>query len=102
MLPVKYGGPYLYDLDFEKRCSIDYKDINFVKGQVYALIVFPDHPYGISTDNEYFFIHDDLFKRILETNQNPEIILRVIHKVTSMSSINDNSTYSRSKLWSIP
>ena len=55
----KYGGLYLYDIDMEKRYSIDNKGIHFVKGYGYALIGNPDHPYGTSTDHEYFFISDD-------------------------------------------
>ena len=45
-----------------------------------------------------FFIHDDLFDRILETDQNSDIELKVIHKYLSLPSINDNGTESRSKL----
>ena len=89
----KYVGLYLYGIDSGKRYSIDDKGINFVKGYGYALIGNPDHPDGTSTDHEYFFIHDDLFDRILETDQNSDIILKVIHKEPSFSSINDSSTY---------
>ena len=60
--------------------SIDYKEIHFVKGNVYALIGNPDHPYGTSTDHGYYFIHDDLFDIILETDQHPDIIVKVVHK----------------------
>ena len=62
---AKYGELYIYDIDMEKRYSIDDKEIHFVKGDGYALIVNPDHPYGSSNDHEYFFIHDNLFDRIL-------------------------------------
>ena len=48
----------------------------------------PDHPDGSSTDHEYFCIHDDLFDKILETDQDSDITLKVIHKETSLSSIN--------------
>ena len=54
-----------------------------MKGYGYALIGNPDHPYGTSTDHEYYCIHDDFFYRILETDQNPDIILKVTHKETS-------------------
>ena len=77
---AKYGGISLYDIDMEKRYSIDDKGINFVKGSRYALIGNKYHPYGTSTDHEYFCIHDDLFERILETEQNYDIILKVINK----------------------
>ena len=60
----KYGGLSLYDIDSQKRYSIDDEDNNFVKGCEYALIGNPYHPDGTSTDHEYFFIHDDLFGRI--------------------------------------
>ena len=76
----KYGRLSLYDIDFEKIYFIDDEDINFVKGCVYALIGNPDHPYGTSTYHEYFFIRDELFERILVTDQNSDIILKVIHK----------------------
>ena len=62
----KHRGLSLYDINFEKRYSIGDKYIHFVKGDGYALIGNQDHPYGTSTDHEYFFIHDDLFDRILE------------------------------------
>ena len=88
---MKYGRLSLYDIDFEKIYSIDDEEINFVKGDGYALIGNPGHPYGTLTGHSSFFIHDDLFKRILETDQNSDIELRVIHKYVSLSSINDNS-----------
>ena len=77
---VKYGGLSLYDIDMEKRYYIYDKEIHFVKGDRYALIGNPDHPDWTSTDHEYFCIHNDLFDRILETDQNSDIILKVIHK----------------------
>ena len=95
---AKYGGLYLYDIDFEKIYSIDDENIHFVSGYRYALIGNPEHPDGTSTDHEYYFSHDDLFDRILETYQNPDIALEVINKDVSLSSINNNSTYSRSRL----
>ena len=63
-----------------KRYSIDDEDINFIKVYVFALIGNTDHPYGTSTDHEYFCIHDDLFDIILETDHNSDIALKVIHK----------------------
>ena len=54
-----YGGLFLYDIDMEKRYSIDDKEINFVKGDGYALIGNLYHPDGSSTDHNYFCIHDD-------------------------------------------
>ena len=62
---AKYGGISLYDIDMEKRYSIDDKEIHVSKGDGYALIGNPDHLDGSSTDHEYFCIHDDLFDRIL-------------------------------------
>ena len=53
-LLAKYGGLYLYDIDMEKRYSINDKEINFVKGDRYALIGNPYHPDGSSTDHKYF------------------------------------------------
>ena len=94
----KYGGIFLYDIDFEKIYYIDDEEIHFIKGYVYALIGNPYNPYGTSTHHEYFIIHDDLFDIILETDQNPYIALKVIHKDVSLPSINDNGTYSSSKL----
>ena len=80
---AKYGGLSLYDIDFGKRNSIEDKDIKFLKGDGYALISNPDHLDETSTDHEYFCIHDDLFDRILETDQNYDIILKMIHKELS-------------------
>ena len=60
-LLVNYGGLSLYDIDMEKRYSIDDKEIHFVKEYGYALIGNPDHPDGTSTNHEYFCIHDDFF-----------------------------------------
>ena len=64
----KYGVLSLYDIYFEKRYSVDDEYIHFVKGDVYDLIVNLDHPDVTSTDHEYFYIHDDLFNRNLETD----------------------------------
>ena len=72
---AKYGVISLYDIDFGKRYSIDDEDIHFVKGYGYSLIDNPGYPDGNSTDYEYFCICDDLFDRILETDQNSDIIL---------------------------
>ena len=47
----KYGGISLYDIDTEKRYSIDDKYIHFIKGDGYALIGNPDNPDGTSTDH---------------------------------------------------
>ena len=85
---AKYGVLYLYDNDVQNRYSIDDKEIHFVKGDGYALIGNPYHPDGTSTDHEYFFIHDDLFDIILETDQNSDITLNFIQKEPSFSSIN--------------
>ena len=95
---AKYGGLSLYDFNFGKRCSIDDEYIHFVKGYGYALIGKQYNPEGTSTDHEYPCIHDDLFERILEIDRNSDIILKVIHKEPPFSSINDNSTDSRSKM----
>ena len=99
---AKYGELSLYDTDTEKIYSIDDKEIHLVKGYGYALIGNPDHPDGTSTDHEYFCIHDDLFDRILETDQNSDIIFKVICKELSFSSISDNSTYAISRMRSRP
>ena len=77
---AKYGGLSLYNIYMEKRYYIDNKDIHFVKGYGYDLIGNPYHPDGTSTDHEYICINDDLFERILETDQNSDITLKVIHK----------------------
>ena len=82
---AKYGGLSIYGIDFEKIYSLDDEEIQFVKGYGYALIGNPDHPNGTSTDHEHFFIHDDLFYRILETDQNSDIALRAIRKEVSLS-----------------
>ena len=92
----KYGELSLYYIDTEKRYSIDDKEIHFVNWYGYALIVNPDHPYGTSNDHEYYCIHDDLFDRILETDQNSYMTLKVIHKEPSFSSINTKISNSRS------
>ena len=81
-----------------KRYSIDDEDIHFLKGDGYSLIGNPNHKDGPSTYHEYFCIHGDLFDRILETDQNCDIILKVIHKEPPFSSIIDNSTNSISKM----
>ena len=82
---AKYGWLSIYGIYFGKRYSIDYEEINFLKGDGYALNGNPDHPDGTSTDHEYFWIHEKLFDRILETDQNSHIIFEVIHKETSFS-----------------
>ena len=85
---AKYGGLSLYDIDTEKIYSIDKKEMYFVKGEGYALIDNPDFPDGSSTNHEYFCIHDDLFDRILATDQDSDISLNLIHRETSLTSIN--------------
>ena len=98
---AKYGGLSLYDIDTEKRYSIDDKEIHFVKGDRYALIGNPDHPDGSSTYHEYFCIHENLFDRILESDQDSDITLKVIHKETSLSSINVKRSNLRSEKYSM-
>ena len=99
---AKYGGLSLYDIYTDKRYFIDDKEIHFVQGNVYALIGKPDHPDFSSTDHEYFCIHDNLFDRILETDQDSDITLKVIIEVTSLSSINFKRSNSRSENNSMP
>ena len=70
---AKYEGPSLYAIGFGNGYSIDDEDIHFLNGGGYALIDNPDHPDGTRTDHEYFC-------------------------KPSFSSINDNSTDSRSKM----
>ena len=82
---ANYVGLSLYDIDTEKRYSIDDKEIHFLKGDGYALIGNPDFPDESSTDHEYFCIHDDLFDRILATEQDSDNTLNVIHRETSLS-----------------
>ena len=79
-LLAKYGGTSLYNIFFEKIYSIDDEDIHFVKVDRYVLIGTPDNLDGTSTDRECFCIHDDLFDRILETDHNSDIVLKVINK----------------------
>ena len=64
---AKHEGRYIYYIHFESRYSIDDENIHFVNGYGYALIDNPNNLDGTSTDHEYFFIHDDLFNIILET-----------------------------------
>ena len=89
----KYGGLSLYDVGIEKRYIIDDEDICFVNKYGYDSIGNPDHPDVTSTDHEYLFIHYDFFYRILETDHNSDIVLKVIYKDVSLPSINDSSTY---------
>ena len=55
---AKFGGLSIYDINMDKRHSIDDKGIHFVKGDGYALTGNQDHPDGTSTHHEYFCIHD--------------------------------------------
>ena len=84
----KYGGLSLYNIYFETIYFIDDEDIQCVKGNISALICNPDHPDGTSTNHEYFFIHDELFDIISETDQKLDIALKVINKEESFSPIN--------------
>ena len=93
---AKYGGLSLYDIDMKNIYSIEYKGIDFVKGYGYALTWNPDHPDGASTDHKYFCFHDDLFDRILETEQDSDITLNVIHRETSLPLINVKISNQRS------
>ena len=75
-----YGILSIYNIDMQKIYSIGDNDIHYAKVDGYALIGNPDHPDGTSTDHEYFCIHDDLFDRILETDQNSDTTLKIIRK----------------------
>ena len=94
---AKYGGLSLYDIDTEKRYSIDDKEMHFVKGEVYSLIGNPDFPDGSSTDHEYFCIHEDLIDRILAKDQVYDISLNLIHRETSLPYINVKRSSQRSE-----
>ena len=76
---AKYIGLSLRGIDMETRYSIDDIGIHLIKGHRYSLIDNPDHPDGNLTNHEHFCIHDDLFGIILETDQNYDITLKVIH-----------------------
>ena len=84
----KYVGLSLYDIDTEKRYSIDEKEIHFVKGDGYALICNPAFPDSSSTDHKYFCIHEVFFDRILATEKDSDIALNLSHRETSLPSIN--------------
>ena len=92
----KYGGLSLYYIDTEKRYSIDEKEMHLVKGEIYALIGNPDFTDGSSTDHEYFCIHEDLFDRILATEQDSDITLNLFHRDTSLPYINVKRSSQRS------
>ena len=65
-----YRGLSLYDIYFQRRYSIDDEYTKVLKGYGYDIIGNPDNPYGTSTDHEYFFIYEELFDTILETEHN--------------------------------
>ena len=73
----------------------------FVKGYVYALVGNPDFPDGSSTYYEYFCIHEDLFDIILATEQDYDITLNLIHRETSLPSINVKISNQISKNYSM-
>ena len=88
---AKYGELSIYYIDTQKIYSIDEKEMHFVKVEGYALIGNADFTDGSSTDHEYFCIHEDLFDRILATEQDSDITLNLIHRETSLPSINAKS-----------
>ena len=88
---VKYVSLSIYDVYLKKRYTIDQEDIIFVKKYGYAFIGNPDKPDGISMDHGYFFMHDDLFDRIISTNHNDSISLKIIPRYLYFPSINDIS-----------
>ena len=98
---AKYGGLSLYYIDTEKRYYIGEKEMNFVMGEGYVLIGNPDFPDGSSTDHEYFCIDEDLFDRILATEQDSDITLNLINRETSLSSINIKISNSISEKYSM-
>ena len=73
----------------------------FVKGEGYALLGNPDFLDGSSTDHEFFCIHENLFGRILATEQDYDITLNLIHRETSLPSINVKRSSERSEKCSI-
>ena len=98
----KYGGLSLYGIDFERIYSIDTEDIHFLKRIWICLNWLPIPSIWNSSWLWIFFLHDDLFDVISETDQNSDIVLKVINKYVSLTLINDNGTDSMSKLrnWS--
>ena len=78
MFLAKYGSLDLYDEDPKKRFTIDYKQLQFHKNDGWDLIGIPEKPDGTLSDNEYFFIHDDIFHRIQSTNQDRNIMWKFI------------------------
>ena len=72
-----YRSLSLYGIYLEKRYTIDDEEIKILKKNWYCLIGKPECPDGTSTYHEYFLIHHDLFDRILETDENTDILLKV-------------------------
>ena len=69
MFLAKYGSLDLYDEDLEKRFIIDHEQLEFYKTDGWTLIGISEKEDGTFSDHEYFCIHDDLFDRIISTDQ---------------------------------
>ena len=59
-----YGSMSLYVEDLEKRFIIEHEQLKFDKNDGWTLIVIHRKPDGNFSDQEYFYIHDDIFDRI--------------------------------------
>ena len=68
----------MYDEDPEKRFIIDHKQLQFDKNSGWNLIGITKKHDRYLLDNEYFFIHDDLYDRIKSTHQDKNIMLKLI------------------------
>ena len=81
----KYNGISPYDIDVEERYDIYNEDIIFVNNYGYAIIGNPNHTDRNPTDHEYFLILYYMLDIILETDQNYDIVLKVISKYVSFT-----------------
>ena len=78
IFPAKYGSLALYDEDLNKIFIIEHEILEFNKTDVWLLIGIPKKEDGTFSDQEYFWIHDDIFDRMQLTHQDRNILRKFI------------------------
>ena len=68
----------LYVEDFEKIFIIYHEEPQLKKNYGWTLIGIPKEFYGSISDQEYFFINEDLFDRVKKIHQENNILLKMI------------------------
>ena len=78
MFLAKYVSLDLYYEYMKKRFIIDHEILEISKTDGWTLIGITEKEDGTLSDNEYFFIHDDIFDKIQSNHQDRNILWKFI------------------------